>query len=214
MGRGNPGQVFQPLTPAAPTARHLSRAQKRGPHRYAQLLDASYRALKAVSKRNLVIGGATYTTGDISTSQWIKNLRLPNGKPPRMDLYAHNPFSFRAPNLSNPPSPDGQVDFSDLGRLSRMVNRNLAPRHHHIRLFLSEFTIPTGPDSEFNIYVTPAVQARWITDAWRIVRHSRFIYALGWIHLADSPPGTLGSAGGLLTYQNQPKPGYYAFKAG
>ena len=182
------------------------------------MLDASYAALKAVSRRNLVIGGNTYTTGDIDTSQWIENLRLPNGRPPRMDLYGHNPFSFRAPNLANPPSPDGEVDFSDLGRLSRLVDRNLAPRGHHIRLFLSEWTIPTAPDaahchdSEFNICTTPKVQAQWITDAWRIVRHHSFIYALGWIHVYDDPPG--GSLGGLLYYHGHPKPGFYAFKAG
>ena len=47
-----------------------------------------------------------------------------------MDLYGHNPFSFRTPNLANPPLPDGEVDFSDLGRLSQLVNRKLAPPHH------------------------------------------------------------------------------------
>ena len=209
---------FRPLTPASPRQRRLTRAQARAPHRYAQMLDASYAALKAVSRRNLVIGGNTYTTGDIDTSQWIQNLRLPNGRPPRMDLYGHNPFSFRAPNLANPPSPDGEVDFSDLGRLSRLVDRNLAPRHHRIRLFLSEWTIPTASDaadchdSEFNICTTPKVQAQWITDAWRIVRHHSFIYALGWIHVYDDPPG--GSQGGLLDSQGRPKPGFYAFKAG
>jgi hypothetical protein len=26
----------------------------------------------------------TYTTGEISPQQWIENLRLPNGKPPRL----------------------------------------------------------------------------------------------------------------------------------
>jgi hypothetical protein len=202
------------IVQAAPaTATTLTPAQARAPHVYAQLLDASYGALKRVSARNLVIGGNTYTTGDISTGLWIRYLRLPNGRPPRMDLYGHNPFSWRAPNLSNPPSPDGEMDFSDLGRLSRLVNRQLAPRHHQIKLFLSEWTIPTGPnDPEFNYWVDPDVQAQWITDAWRIVNRSSFIYALGWIHVSDGPPG--GTMGGLLTHQGNPKPGYAAFKAG
>jgi hypothetical protein len=203
---------FEPLTPASPKEGRLTRAQAAAPHKYARMLDAGYGALKAVSKKNLVIGGNTYTTGDIDTRQWIENLKLPNGKPPRMDLYGHNPFSFRAPNLSDPPSPDGEVDFSDLKRLSGLVNHYLAPPHHQLRLFLSEWTIPTAPDDEFNIYVTPAVQAEWIADAWRIVRHNHFIYALGWIHVYDDPPG--GSAGGLLDAQGTPKPGYYAWKAG
>jgi len=195
-------------------ARRLSPSEARAPHVYAQILDASYAALKGVSERNLVIGGDTYTWGDIPVRLWIENLRLPNGRPPRIDLYGHNPFGYRDPNLANPPSPGGAFDFSDLGRLSRLVDRYLAPPGHVIKLFLSEWTIPTSPlDDEFNFYVTPAVQARWIRDAWRIVRSSPFIYALGWIHLEDDPPGH-GSSGGLIGYRGHPKPGYYAFKNG
>jgi hypothetical protein len=59
----------------------------------------------------------------------------------------------------------------------------------------------------------PKVQAQWIRDAWRIVRRSCFIYALGWIHLYDDPPGK-GSSGGLLDSRGRPKPGYYAFRNG
>jgi hypothetical protein len=203
---------FMPLKPARPSERKLTRAQAWAPRRYAQMLDASYGALKAANRRNVIIGGDTYTTGDIDTSQWIRYMRLPNGRPPRLDLYGHNPFSFRDPDLSNPPSPHGEVDFSDLGRLSRLVDQNLAAHGHHIRLFLSEWTIPTAPDSEFNIYVDPKVQAKWIKDAWQIVRRSSFIYALGWIHVYDDPPG--GSQGGLFFHNGNPKPGYYAWKAG
>jgi hypothetical protein len=46
-------------------------------------------------------------------AQWIENLRLPDGRPPRLDMYGHDPFSLHAPNLSNPPSLDRQIDFSD-----------------------------------------------------------------------------------------------------
>ncbi len=193
------------------TATRLTPAQARAPHVYAQLLDASYGALKRVSKRNLVIGGNTYTTGDISTRLWIQYMRLPNGRPPRMDLYGHNPFCWRAPNLHDAPLPDGVVDFSDLGRLSGLVDRYLAPPHHRIQLFLSEWTIPSSRgDTEFFFWVPPQLQATWIRDAWRIVRRSSFIYALGWIHVYDGD----GSTGGLLYAPGRPKPGYWAFRYG
>lgn len=209
-GETNRRVVFQ-QAPASPTARHLNAAQRAAPHRYSVLLDAAYGALKRVSRRNLVIGGNTFTTGEIRTGLWVQNMRLPNGKPPRMDLYGHNPFSFRRPSLSNPPSPQGEVDFSDLGRLSRLVDRNLAARHKHLKLFLSEWTIPTAPgDTEFNFWVEPGVAAQWINSAWGIVHRSSFIYALGWIHLADDATTT----GGLLDSQGNPKPTYGAFKAG
>jgi len=207
--------TFAIVKPVPPNARRLTKAEARAPHRYAQMLNTAYGALKGVSSKNLIIGGDSYTTGDIPTGLWIKNLRLPDGQPPRMDMYGHNPFSFRAPNLRNPPSPDHEVDFSDLGRLSKMVDRYLAPRGHVLKLFLSEWCIPTAPgDIEFNYWVNPAVQAQWITDAWRIVNRSSFIYALGWIHVYDDPPPGPGSKSGLFSYNGVPKPGYYAWRNG
>jgi hypothetical protein len=195
-------------------ARRLTPSEARAPHVYAQMLDASYGALKRVSARNLVIGGDTYSWGNISVRLWIQNLRLPNGRPPRMDLYGHNPFCYRDPNLADPQSPHGAYDFSDLARLSRLVNRNLTTGRRRIKLFLSEWTIPTARwDREFNFYVTLSTQARWIRDAWRIVRSSQFIYALGWVHVEDDSPGH-GTSGGLLDYQGHPKPAYLAFKNG
>jgi hypothetical protein len=161
---------FEPLDPAKPFAK-LNVHQRSAPHRYARILDAAYGALKSVSQSNLVIGGMTYTTGDISTQQWIENLRLPDGRPPRLDLYEHNPFSFRAPNLANPPSPGQQIDFSDLMRLSKLVDRYLGrPGNPQPKLFISEWTVPTAADLEFDFYVEPLVQAQWITDGLRIAR--------------------------------------------
>src|SRR5439155_7933064 len=49
------GANFKPLPAHSPV----------GPRRYALLLESAYRALKAVSRRNIVIGGMTYTAGDV-----------------------------------------------------------------------------------------------------------------------------------------------------
>ena len=43
---------------------------KQAPHNYAAILDDSYGALKGVSARNFVIGGSTFTGGDISALNW------------------------------------------------------------------------------------------------------------------------------------------------
>jgi hypothetical protein len=202
---------FRPLTPARPFA-VLNHNQKIAPHLYARLLDSAYGALKAVSSANLVIGGMTDAAASVSTPQWIENMRLPDGSPPRLDLYGHNPFSIRLPNLANPPSPAQQVDFSDLGRLTELVNRNLGrPGNLQPGLFLSEWTIPTAVDREFNFYVDPRVQAQWITAGLRIARQLPSIYAVGWIHLYDELPG---SAGGLIRANGKKKPGYFAWRSG
>jgi hypothetical protein len=203
--------------PESQRGRGLTSAQKRAPNHYARILDASYGALKAISHKNLVIGGNTYTTGDIPSVRWIQNLKLPNGKVARMDLYGHNPFSYRGPSLSKPQSGPETVDFSDLGRFQKKIDRYLGrPRHKKIRLFLSEFCVPTDkPDAEFNFHVTRALQATWIRDGFRVARQVH-AYGLGWIHLYDDPASTSGAVvqSGLIDGTGVKKPGYFAFRRG
>jgi hypothetical protein len=212
--RGN----FQPLHPQEPN-KPLRPVQQYAPRRYARLLDAAYGQIKAQRRTNLVIGGNTSSTGDIRANNWVRYMRLRDGRPPRMDLYGHNPFSARTPRLTNPPSILEVVDFSDLGRFQRNVDRRLArPRGKEtLRLFLSEFTVPTDAyDAEFNFHTTREVQARWITAGFRVARQLDS-YALGWIHLYDAPPdpnGGVTTHGGLMTYDGQKKLGYHAFKRG
>ena len=193
---------------AAPPGRPLDAAQKVAPHNYARLLAVAYHALKAVSPANQVIGGSTFTGGSIDTKQWIENMRLPDGRPPPLDMYAHNPFSYTDPSFRARPSGGGQVQFKDLRRLARWVDRYL---RRGIPLFLSEWTIPTAPDQQFPYWVRPAVAATWIRDALRLCRHWRRIYALGWVVLSDDPPL---SYGGLLEADGTPKPGFAAFADG
>jgi hypothetical protein len=210
---------FEPLTPAPPTAARLTPTQASAPRRYARLLDAAYAALKGASRSNRVIGGMTYTTGDISTWNWIRYMRLPNGRPPRLDLYGHNPFTWRRPSLGAPPSCCGSADFSDLGRLAPQIDRNFNPPRSRRRIpfFLSEFFLPTDVDRELNFHVDRATQASWISGIMRIVRSWSRIQAFGWVHLYDEPPSPTGERvghGGLLEFDGRPKPGYFAFGAG
>ena len=184
--------------------------QRNAAQRYSQLLDGTYGALKGVSSSNLVIGGVT--TPWSRPLRFIRNMRLPNRRRPRLDMYGHNPFTPRTPNLRARASPRDAADFSDLGRLASTVDRSLGSRRRRIRLFLSEWSVATDrSDSEFNYFVTRAVQARFISAALKIVRGWSRIYTLGWVHLYDVPGVTNG---GLVDARGQPKPGYFAFRAG
>ncbi len=212
-------QNFQPLR--ADHGRRLKGKGLRGPHKYAQILDAAYGALKAVSPANQVIGGSTFTVGTVAPLRWIKALKLPNGKRPRMDLWGHNPFTARAPNLKAPALGNGYSDFSDVDNLARALDR--AFRHtrlkkeHHLKLFLSEFSLPTDhANFEFNFFVSRATQAKRITDALKIARAYKRIYTFGYLSLYDDAPRADGQQveRGLITRDGIRKPGYAAFKNG
>jgi hypothetical protein len=196
----------------------LPRFEATGPRRYAILLDKAFRALNRVNRRNVVIGGNTFTTGDVSPRQFIAGMRLPNGRRPRMDLYGHNPFTRRPPALRRRPLGFGYADFSDLDTLAGWLDRYFGrPGGRPISIFVSEFTVPTDhPNYAFNFHKSRGVQARWLRRALRISRRYRRIHTFGWYQLYDQPPNAEGSEvnWGLLDWQGRPKPSFSAFRRG
>jgi len=227
-GEPSRGPNWQPMTPQpesdANAGKRLTTSEARAPRRYARLLDAAYGQLKRASKHNLVIGGNTFSWGyqGIRPVQWVENMRFgKRDRRPRLDLYGHNPFTNRKPHLGNRPfcgsRRAGCADFSDLDWFGRVVDKYLgASGRPHVRLFLSEFTLPTSPyDREFPYYVSLSQQARWIRAGFHVARAAH-AYAFGWIHLQDDPPHgkDLRISGGLIDYQGNLKPGYAAFKKG
>jgi hypothetical protein len=208
---------FQPLARAE--GRRLSARQRRGPRRYARILDSSYAALKKVDRRDLVIGGNTWTAGEVVPLNFIRAMRLPNGRRPRMDLYGHNPFGARLPDLREGPLSYGTADFSDLDTLARWLDRYgyRNARGRVLKLFLSELTLPTDHENhEFNFWLTRETQARWLGAALRITRRSERVYTLGYLGLFDDPPRPDGLEvnRGLLTWTGEKKRAYYAFRRG
>ena len=198
--------------------RKLNRKQRRGPQRYAQLLDAAYGAIKGVRRRDKVVGGNTFTTGDISAKNWVRYMRLPGGRRARMDYWGHNPFGPRKPDLSDPALGSGFADFGTLDTMARWLDRW---QRRGIKLFLSEYTLPTDhANHEFNFYAPRRVQAQFATAALRIARRWKRIYTLGWHALTDEPPnGRNGGHGnethrGLMTHDGKRKRAYRAFKRG
>jgi hypothetical protein len=210
---GEPNRVgnFQPLPEDSPV----------GPRRYATLLAAAYRALKRQGRGNRVIGGMSLSFGDVLARDYLRWMRLPSGRPPPLDLWGHNPFSPRFPDLSLGPYPGAPrgIDFGELDVLHRQLARTYRGRHRQFRrqgprLWLSEYTIPSdGPNRIFPYHVSRRLQARYLTEAYRVARGTPFIAGLGWIGLLDEPAsipyhGTIG----LMTHEGERKPAYRAYR--
>ena len=210
---------FQPMD--SDRGRELSGKRLRGPRKYAQMLDAAYGALKDVSRRNLVIGGNTFTIGTVAPLRFIRALKLPGGRRPRMDLWGHNPFSLRVPKLSARPLGNGFADFSDLDELARVLDRNMrrarTARQRRLKIFISEYALPTDhANFEFNFYLDRKTQADWISRALRITRSYSRIYTFGYLGLTDPEERPDGDQvdWGLITRDGKRKPAYGAFKRG
>ena len=95
LGRADEGVELPAAAPRPRTAAARARAARPRTLR-ADARSRVRRAQGASSRRNLVIGGNTFTVGTVSPLRWIQALRLPDGRPPRMDLYGPQPV-LRAP---------------------------------------------------------------------------------------------------------------------
>jgi hypothetical protein len=211
-GEANREAVFKPL-PAG---------SRRGPRRYAKLLRAAYRSLKRQNEKNVVIGGMTFSFGnEVMPGDFIRWMRLPNGKPPPLDLYGHNPFSTRYPDISVhgfAGSPAAR-DICDLDMLYRELRRIYRGQYRHFRrrgprLWISEYTISSDRGNRaFDFYTSREGQASYLAAAYDIARRSSFIAAFGWAGLLDDPAtDPNGVTTGLMTWEGERKPAYYAYR--
>ena len=210
-GETNRAAVFRPIP----------KNSRVGPRRYATLLNAAYRALKRRSRRNLVIGGMTFSFGPVKPRDFVRWMRLPNGKPPPLDWYGHNPFSARFPNLRHTGyrGYPGVRDMSDIDTFAQEVRRTYKGRYRAFRrrgprLWLSEYTISSDRTNyAFAFFVSRAMQARYLSAAFRIARRQPYIAGIGWIGLLDDPLTVpRGLTTGLMTYAGERKPAYHAYR--
>ena len=208
-GEPSRGIQFQPMFKNSP----------RTPRRYARLVDAGYGALKAADSKDTVIGGMSFTAGDVTPKNWIRWMRLPNGKPPRLDMYGHNAFSTRIPRLSDRPFTNGNYDFSDLDTMASELSRTYRRayptkfRRRGPRIWVSEFTIQADHGSnDFNFFVSKRNQGRWISAAFREANRTSYVAGVGWLGLLDEPVAPFNRTTGLLTFALQKKPAYFAYQ--
>lgn len=184
-----------------------------GPRRYARLLDAAYGALKAAGPGDQVVGGMTLNGGSVMPTLFARYLRLPNGRPPRMDLWGHNPFDGRFPDLAD--DPIGRFrGFNDVDTFHREIRAYYRRGHRKVpRLWLSEWTVISDKPSRIflRFYVSAREQARWLRAAYRIAVQTPYVAGLGWFSLLDEPPAPGSANWGLLRFDGRPKPSLGAF---
>jgi len=158
---------------------------------YAQLLDAAYRAMHAVRRDVVVIGGNVHPSGlnnEYSTAPdtFLRYMVLPNGRRPRMDMFGINPFTERDLDMKLPHQA-GRVDFNDLDWLTRQLDRYYPGRR--LQLFIEEFGWNTEHIASGWWYVVSRKkQAARLTRAFQIAGRFPRINTMCWFQLYDSPP--------------------------
>jgi len=185
-----------------------------GPQAYAVLLESAYTRLKQVDRRDIVIGGMTWTFGgDVLPTDFVRWMRLPDGRPPRLDWFGHNPFSVRYPDLRKRPYVKGLRDLSDIDTFIREIRRAYRVRHMRPRLWLSEFTVSSDHKNvAFDFFVSRQEQAQWLTAAYGIARRNGYVAGLGWFGLVDGADRRRGHTTGLLTRSGKRKPAFRAYR--
>ncbi|MDQ3726043.1 MAG: hypothetical protein M3335_09210 [Actinomycetota bacterium] len=192
----------------------MKKGQALGPRIYAQMLDRSYAALKQADRRDLVIGGMTLNGGTVKPPEFIRLMKLPNGRPPRMDLWGHNPFDARFPRLRD--EPIGRFrGFNDIDTLHREIgNAYRAGKRKVPRLWLSEWTIVSDRPLDLfsGFFVSRKEQAIRLRAAYTISRRTPYVAGLGWFTLLDQAVSEGGAAWGLMDEHGVPKPAFKAYE--
>src|SRR5438034_7587116 len=189
------------------------------PHLYARLLAAAYGAMHAVRHDVVVIGGNVHPSGlndewTTAPDTFLRNMVLPNGRRPRLDMFGINPYTERPLNMELPHLPH-RVDFDDLDWLVRQLDRDYPRRH--LQLFVDEFGWNTEHSAGGWLYVVSRrKQASQLPRAFRLAAQLGRVDTMCWFQLYDSPPQKRGDqwwnwTSGLRTSGGVRKPSWAAF---
>lgn len=187
--------------------------------RYARMLAAFWRGVRAGDPAAAVVAGETAPTGDdsrlrTSPERFARQLAR-QGAGQFFDVYAHHPY----PTAGNPrikPSalprdPDHTVWLANLGRLLRVFPGK--------PFYLTEFAYATSYSLLFGVWVSEPRQAAYLREAFKVAARYDRVRMLVWFPRADwSATGSyddrLGHYCGLVRLDARRKRAYYAFAGG
>ncbi len=159
------------------------------PRLYARILDAAYGAMHAARSDVVVIGANLAPrgyddSGTTTPDTFLANMRLPDGRPPRLDLLGINPYSERRPDIALPHFP-ASVDINDLDWLVRRADE-IWPGQR-VNLFISEFGWLTEPGNTGWLFrVSRAQQAADLPAAYRLAANLGRVDTMCWFLLRDA----------------------------
>jgi len=209
------------------------------PHYYRAMLEAAVPRIRAAAPDALILIGATSSLGEevgtraddrMSRLTFVRELacvdaRLqPLSRPDCRDFaplpgdgFSHHPYSGELPPGESDAGDPGSVRIADLDRLRSLLDRLHAKGRFEedLPLYLTEYGYQTNPpDPTWN--VTPAEQARWLSEAEEIARAEPSVRSVAHFLHRDLPkrPGTTNPWGdfqtGLLYESGEPKPAHEA----
>jgi hypothetical protein len=191
-----------------------------GPVVYVKMLKAYYKGARSGSRKAIVIGGATAPRGTgrpslRSTSpQWFAKYLKSKRATKWFHAYSHHPYTpggsrNAAPNRK-PNNPSRCVTLGNLNVLMKLFRGK--------DFYLTEFAYNTHKSKLFGLKVSDVDQARYLRQAYSMVRRYKRVKALLWYTVRDwsfqGRPATDGVYCGLVEQDGTRKLAWYAFAQG
>ena len=194
-----------------------------GPEVYRRMLVEFSKGAHSGNRSAVVIAGATSRFGSNGTDpgstspQWFARYLRSHGALKWFDAYSHHPYTTRGADdvrpSAPPPRPKVQVTLGNLPVLLRIFPTR--------SFYLTEYCYSTGPKDAFVVVVSKADQARYLRQAYALLetRAYRQVKVMLWFLVRDwqASPQTdpdLGVFTGLIDFDGQRKPAWYAFAGG
>lgn len=190
-----------------------ARGRPYAPRHYARMLDSAYAALKSVRRSNFVVMGGTApfggskpeANGRMAPAQFLREMLRSR---PRLDAYAHHPYSLGGPTRRALNRDD--VSLPDLGKLKRVAARARMRR----ALWVTEMGWDSKPPDRAGVPL--ATHGRWLAQALYVLWRQNVSVALN-LQLADAPvegevPGAPQRQAGLYFIDYTPKPAATSFR--
>jgi len=185
-----------------------------GVRRYAAMLTAFSKGIRAGDPHALVIAGATSPIGDNSAmrtspqrfARLLKKL-VPSSV---FDAYSHHPYTIGGSRNKAPEAmPNDPTRAVSLGNISTLLK--IFPDKP---FYLTEYGYYTQYSALFGIYVNQPTQASYLTRAYRYCARFPQVKALIWFPYHDSRNKVWGTYSGLVTDGGSYKRSWYAFARG